>query len=63
MANKSLNATLPKTASVDDITLDEALALLKAKAEKGGGRKKSGGKTKAKAKSGKTKSRAKAAAS
>ena len=61
--HKRLNATLPKTASVDDITLDEALALLKAKAEKGGGRKKSGGKTKAKAKSGKTKSRAKAAAS
>ena len=52
--NGKINATLPKSSDPETITLEEAVALVKAKAEKGG-RKKARKRTKAKAGS-KTKS-------
>jgi DNA topoisomerase-1 len=44
-----INATLPKSISPDDITLDEALELIAAKAAKGGGKKPAAKAAKAKA--------------
>ncbi|MGL5734031.1 MAG: topoisomerase C-terminal repeat-containing protein, partial [Beijerinckiaceae bacterium] len=39
VTNGKINATLPKTTSAEAVTLDEAVALLKARAETGGGKK------------------------
>jgi DNA topoisomerase-1 len=56
-----INATLPKGVSPDDITLDEALELIAAKAAKGGGKTKKPAAKPAKAKPTKTKAAAKTA--
>ena len=55
-----INATLPKGVSPDDITLEEALELIAAKAAKGPGSKKSAGRT-TKTKAAKPKTTAKTA--
>ena len=54
--NGKINATLPKSADPETITLEEAVALVKAKAEKGGA-KKTRARAKPKAKTTKTKAK------
>ena len=45
--HRRLRASLPKGASAEDLTLEQAVALLAAKAKKGGAKKTAGGRRKA----------------
>ena len=62
VTHKGINATLPKSSEPDDVTIDEAVALLKAKAAKGKTSKRAPRKRKATGKTTKKRASSKAAA-